>query len=193
MAAGASVNLAIRSYAQALYNAARAQGVVQRLIEESKMLASILNQKPTFRRFLESPNIPRDKKRDLVKRSFEDRINILLMNLLLMMVDRERAIILSEILEEFQEIAERAEGIFPATVVSARELGFQEKLRLKTSLEKYTGVHLRIRYQVRPALLGGIVFRFQDKLVDGSVRHGLDSIRRIFEERNGSAANGRAA
>lgn len=182
MAASGAVSIRAHSYAQALFNAGRTQGVVQRLVEESKMVAALLAQQPTFRHFIEGPQISREKKRALVDTAFKNRVNPLLLNLLYMMVDRERAGILGDVLTEFQEVVERAEGTWPATISSARELGFQEKLKLKTALEKYTGFHLRLKYQVQPALMGGIVFRFRDVLIDGSVRRGLDRLRRRFEE-----------
>lgn len=185
MSAGNGSSLVARSYAQALYNAARRQGVVQRLVEESKMLTALLNQQPGLRHFLEGPQISREKKRDLLDKGFKNRLNPLLMNLLYMMADRERAVILRDVLVEFQEIAERAEGIYPATISSARELGFQEKLKLKTALEKRTGFHLRLKYDVDPELLGGVVFRFRDMLIDASVRHGIDQLKRQLKPQEG--------
>lgn len=179
--------LLIQSYAQALFSAGRKLGVVQRLLEESRMLGTLLAQQPNFRHFLEQPQLSKEVKRALIDKAFKDKLNPILMNLLAMMVDRERAILLPSILEKFQEVAERFEGIYPATIISARELGFQEKLRLKTALEKHTGVHLRIRHQVHPEILGGIIFRFKDTLVDGSVRNGLKEIRKRFEARHEAA------
>lgn len=178
-------SLAARSYAQALFNAASTQGVVQRLVEETKMVSSLLHQQAGLRHFLEGPHISREKKRELVDKAFQNRVNPLLLSLLYMMVDRERATLLPDILVNFQEIAERAEGVFPATVTSARELGFQEKLKLKSALEKHTGANLRIKYEVDPRLLGGIVFRFRDLLIDGSVRNGLEQLRRTFKKQEG--------
>ena len=149
------------------------------------MLATLLHQQPGLRHFLEGPHISREKKRDLLDKGFKNRLNPLLMNLLYMMADRERATLLSDILSGFQEIAERAEGIFPATVASARELGFQEKLKLKSALEKRTGCHLRIKYEVDKSLLGGVVFRFRDLLIDGSVRNGLEQLKRELKPQEG--------
>ena len=126
--------LTIRSYAQALFNAGKTQGVVQRLTDETKMLSQILRQNESFRIFLEGPQIATEKKIALLEAAFKDRVNPLLMNLLFMMADRERGVYLESILTEFQEIAERDRGVFPATFTSARELGFQEKLKLKAEV-----------------------------------------------------------
>ena len=188
MSATESENLVVGSYAQALFNCGRAQGVIQRMIEDSNALATILQQQPMFQNFLEGPQISTAKKHDVVDKVIKGKINPLLLNLLYLMIDRERAVLLPRILQEFREVAERAEGIYPATVTSARELGFQEKLRLKGALEKYTHCQLRIRYRVAPHLFGGIVFRFRDVLIDSSVRHGLDELRKRFMGREGITA-----
>ncbi len=176
------------AYAQALFNAAAAQGLTQRLIEEARQIHAVLDQNPEFRTFLEGPQISSERKREVVDAALEGRANGLILNLFYLTIDRERTILLGEIFEELVEIAERAQGIWPATLSSARELGFQEKLKLKTSLEKFTGCHLRLKHQVMPDLLGGIIFRFRDVLIDGSVRHGLSELNRNFKRQDGAAA-----
>ena len=180
--------LTIKSYAQALFNAAKAQDIVRRLLDECNLLSLILEERPMFHHFLESPQIATDKKRGLVDKAFKDKISPMLLNLLYMMVDRERAALLPEILDGFRETAERAEGIFPATVTSARDLNSEDKTRLKAVLEKFTGCQLKINYQARPDLLGGIIFRFRDILIDGSIRNGLNEIRQRLNEGDGAAA-----
>lgn len=188
MRAETEATLIIRSYAEALFNTSRKQGIVTRLIDEAKMLDKLLEQEPSFRYFLEGPQIPTEDKHAVIAKVLKDRLNPLMFKLLSLIVDRERALYLQEILTEFQEVAERAEGIFPATVVSARELGFQEKLKLKTTMEKYTGSHLRIRYRLEPSLLGGIVFRFRDTLIDGSLQSKLKDLRNRLSATDGARA-----
>ena len=169
-----------QSYAQALFNTAKSQGVVQGIIDEAYQLGEIAEKNAHFLVFLEGPHIPTENKRDLLDKVFKGKLNPLLENLLYMLIDRERAELLEDILTRFRDTAEREQGIYPATVYSAREIGVEDKLSLKTALEQYTGCQLRLQYQIRPHLLGGVVFHFKDTLVDGSVRHGLDEIRERF-------------
>ncbi len=172
---------ATTSYATALYNVAQRQGNVAALKGEAESLAQILATNPRSLRFLESPQIPSERKRSFIDAAFGGKVDALLVNLLRILAERERAILLPGILAEFHEIADRADGIYPASVTSAREMGDNEKENLQRALEKYTGCKLKITYRVRKEILGGIVFRFKDLLVDGSVRHGLTEIRRRFE------------
>lgn len=168
----------VLAYAESLFNVAKTLGVVRQIVEECKSLREILKGSPTFVEFLEGPQIPRGKKRELVQEVFGKKLNPVLLNLFHVTIQRERAGLIPEILEELQGVAERAEGIYPAFVTTARELGFQDKLKLKTALEKFADCHLRINYEIRPQIKGGIIFKFEDSLVDASILNRLEKLER---------------
>lgn len=168
------------SYAEALTNAGRAADALPALREDAVELVKALDAKPALAVFLENPRISPEDKHKLVTATFEGRLHPLALNLLGLLVDRERALLLRAILEEFLEALERAEGIFPADVSTARELADDEKERVRAGLEKFTGCKLRVHWRVRPELLGGMLFRFKDVLVDGTLRHDLRKLRDRF-------------
>lgn len=176
----------VQAYATALYNAAKSRDEVGRIVEDCKALVQILDEQPTFAVFLEGPQIPREEKRVLVNKVFKERLSPLVMNLFYITIDRGRAGLIPGVVGELIGVAERADGIYPATVTSARELGSEERLNLKTSLEKYAGCQLRVRHDIETDLLGGIVFRFKDVLVDGSIRNKLRQMREKLMRRVGS-------
>ena len=169
-----------RAYAQALFGAARGQGIMQRAQEEAKVLRRVLEEMPTLGFFLENPRTPEETKQALLERVFRSRLSPLLMKLLGVLVDRHRTIYLAEMLELFQVLGEEAEGIFSGMVTSAHELDFQDKLKLKTSLENFTRCQLKLRYLVDDGLIGGIVFRFRDLLIDTSLSGELEKLRRML-------------
>lgn len=178
MTATTEASPVVLAYAESLFNVAKTLGVVRQIVEECKSLREILDESETFVKFLEGPQIPRGKKIELVKEVFGDKINPVLMNLFHVTIQRDRAGLVPEILDELQAVAERAEGIYPAFVTTARELGFQDKLKLKTSLEKFADCHLRINYEIRPEIKGGIIFKFEDSLVDASILTKLEKLER---------------
>ncbi len=168
----------VLAYAQSLFNVAKTMGVVRQVTEECKSLRGILKSSPTFVEFLEAPQIPRGKKREFIEKVFSEKISPTLMNLFHVSIQRERGGLIPDILEELQNVAERADGIFPAYVTTARELGFQDKLKLKAALEKFSNCHLRINYEIRPEIRGGIIFKFQDSRVDASIQNKLEKMER---------------
>lgn len=171
-----------RSYAEALFRAAEKVGAVDELARECETLEEVFRRNATTLFYLGSPQVPTEDKVALIDRVFAPRVSPLLTRMLKMMVERERVDYLVETLDYVQELIERARGIYPAIVASALELDAADRQRLQAALERYTGCRLNIEYQVDPNLIGGIVFRFRDTLIDGSLRAGLDNLRRRLLE-----------
>jgi F-type H+-transporting ATPase subunit delta len=167
-----------RTYAEALLGAARRLGVVQRAQEEARVLLKVATDNPRLLVFLESPHIATHDKLALLDRVFQGRLGPLMMNLLHVLAGRRRTTYLNETLERFQELVERSEGILRARVTTARELNFQDKLRLKAALERFTRAQLKIEYLVEERLIGGLICRLRDTQIDTSLRSGLEEIRR---------------
>lgn len=167
-----------RTYAEALWTAARRQGLVQQILEECRALGRVFDQSPQLAAFFANPGLHEADKRRLVHNILGGRLHPLLLNLLNLLIDRRRLGHLDSILKVFQEWVEQSEGVYRAVVESARELDFQQKVKLKGSLEKYTGHRLNISYHVRPELISGLVFRMGDLLVDGSARSLLNNLQR---------------
>lgn len=174
-------SLIANSYALALFHAARAKGQIQRISEECRTLADTTRSHKHFTVFLHSPQIATQPKLDLIDKVFGATFSPMLIRLLVMLVQRDRANYLIEILERFDELVQQAEGIFPATLSSAVELGYQEKLALRSVLEKYTGFRLNIRFEVEPRLIGGLIFRCRDLLIDSSLSNALQNLRRSMD------------
>ena len=174
------------SYAEALFRAASKQGILKRLQEECGVLSRMIESKAgvvsSLRVFMDDPQRPTEDKLKLIDDVFKDRFEPLLVNLMRMLVERERSSFMEAILGMIQEKVDGAEGIFEALVESAVELGSQEKLDLKIALEKYTNARLRLEYEVNPELIGGLVFRFRDTLIDGSIQRGLRDLKRKMLE-----------
>lgn len=170
----------VQSWARALFNVGNAAGTLKALTESASELLAAVEANPSLATFLESPQIPTENKHALADKLFEGKIDEKLLNLIHMMINRGREYLLAPVLTEFREEAERAEGIFPAHVSAARELSDDEKKKLTETLEKFTGTKLRVSYAVRPDLIGGFVFKYQDKLLDASIRNGLRELRNRF-------------
>ncbi len=165
-----------RSYAAALLGTARRLGRVNELDRQTRALATAFARSPRTTVFLDHPRVPAEKKIEYLNRVFGDRIEPALARMLELLVLRARMRYLVEILDRFHELVEREQGIGQAIVLSARPLEDAERRRLLVSFERYTGNRLHVDWRTDARLLGGIVFRFRDLLVDGSVRTGLEHI-----------------
>lgn len=173
--------LAARSYATAVRSVATKDGKVQEVHDDAQVLKQTLTDHPDFQVFLESPSINPSRKHELIDKVFKGKLSEVLMNLLGLMIDRERAVILPHALDELIEIMNRDLGIEPGVITTARELSEDGRNQLQSALEKYTGSKLNLRYRVDPWVLGGVLFKFRDQQVDGTVRRGLQDLEKRFK------------
>lgn len=170
--------LVARSYATALFNAAAKAGLAEQVAEQVRGLAASLQKVASLNAYFDDPQVSTESKLALVDKVFKPRVAPMLLSALHLLVRRDRTHLLPEILDFYSLLHDQASGIEPAAVVTAHELGFQDKLRLKTSLERFTKKKLDIQFSIEPDLIGGLVFRYKDTLIDTSIRSGLENLRR---------------
>lgn len=97
--------------------------------------------------------------------------------LLALLIRRGRFEQLPAVIRQFRRLYRKREGIVEATVTSAAALDDAEVSALQTRLEAATGARIELTRQVDPVLLGGVVVRVGDQLIDGSVRGRLERLR----------------
>lgn len=166
-----------KAYAGALLDVAKKRGILQALGAQGLELIQVLGSNPKLRVFIESPNISDDEKESLFTRLFQGRLDATLFNFCLMMLRRRRLDHLVPALEEFEELLLKEQGIAQASVATAVPLSEDLKLQLKTSLEAAMSKTLLISWKVSPELIGGVLFKSGDTLVDSTLRTGLERLR----------------
>jgi len=169
------------SYSEALFNTAKKMNLIFKILEDVSALIKVLNQSPRLVVFLEGPHIDNSEKHNLIDTVFKGNLPDILTNLIQLLIDNNRIEYLSEILEDYQKRVQYYKGLFPAMVITAQELSFTDKLKLKACLEKFTKKQLQITYNIKKKLIGGLIFKFEDTLIDYSLRGGLNRIRRELE------------
>lgn len=167
---------AAQNYGEALFAAAKDNDAVDQLLQEARALRHAIRAVPGFQQYLEAPDIDETKKEELARRVLGDRFHRLLRNFVLMMLKRHRILLLPKALEHFRDVAEKDRGIYRGSVETAYTLSEDEKARLMASLEGYTGRTLTIEYKVNPQVLGGVVFRSGDLLIDNSLRTQIEHL-----------------
>lgn len=164
-------------YAEALYEIAVQNKLVDQLEEELKAVVGVLEESVQLKKILFHPRITADQKKEVLKGLFEGRISEVAMNFLGILVERQRENYLADITAYFTDLANKARNISDVKVTSAVELTDDEKKRLADAMAKCTGKKVRLSYDVDPKLLGGVVVRVGDKVIDSSVLARLQTLR----------------
>jgi F-type H+-transporting ATPase subunit delta len=125
---------------------------------------------------LANPATPLDQRLDAAQRVFAG-FSQPVRNLLLLLVRRGRIEQLPRVATEFARRDDERNGLTHATATSAAPLGQEEVRSIAAHLEAMTGGRVALETDVDPSLLGGVVVRIGDRLIDGSVRGRLERLR----------------
>ena len=165
-----------RRYAEAAFEIAERDHTVEAWLGDLDTAAAALGEGAAVH-LLSNPAVPIGEREKVVRDALGERISDKAANLLLLLVRRGRADLMAPVAAEFRRIHDRREGISHATVTSAAPLDEAELAALRDRLTGMTGGRVEVTFAVDPALLGGVVVRIGDRLIDGSVRGRLERLR----------------
>lgn len=171
-----------KRYAAALFGAALKAAIADQVQEEMQGLASVLSARPDFRAFILSPQVPTAPKRDLVRTTFGGRTSDLFVRFLLLLIDKGRFIYLEEIIEAYRRFYEDHQGIVEVKVITAIPLDDAMERKFIAKLERETRKRIRLVPSTDPSIVGGAILLMDDRIIDGSVRHRLEKLRRALDE-----------
>jgi F-type H+-transporting ATPase subunit delta len=173
-----SVQIVARRYAQALLDLGVEHGDLDRLVEEVATLASAWQASADLRNAVENPLVAHDAKK-AVMTELCDQVGAtqVTRNVLQMLVDRRRARALPHVAGYLRELADRRKGVVRAEVTTAAPLGDAYYERLRMQLEKMTGQKVVVDKKTDPSLVAGVVTRIGDRILDGSLRTRLQSLK----------------
>ncbi len=170
------------TYAAALSDAAHNKNEdMNALKNEAESLRVIFRDNTNLLRLLERPAIRKDEKLDFVRRIFSGSLHPLMMNLGLLLVEKNRGGMWGGVMELFVELVEREQGIYSCLVESAHVLSDSERTQLRESLENYTKNTLHVTYRHEPSFLGGVRVRYGDLMIDNTISSELKDLRSRLE------------
>jgi F-type H+-transporting ATPase subunit delta len=172
----ANRDTAARRYAEAAFEVAMRDGTVDAWRAELDDAASIAADEEVGR-MLANPAVPLDTRTEMAQTIFGAVVSQPVLNLINLMLRRGRIHQLPRIAAEFRRLDNARQGITPATATSAAPLDPDEVRAVTERMEQLTGGRIELDLQVDPSLLGGLVVRLGDRLIDGSVRGRLERLR----------------
>jgi F-type H+-transporting ATPase subunit delta len=167
-----------RNYAEALLELARRGGNDLRAWRE--MIDGIANAVESDRRlrvFLESPRVSMKQKNDILQKAYGAQMPRTFVRFLQMLVKNRRQMLIPDIARSFQDLVDEVEGRVHASVTVAREADEKDRELISGQLSRAFGKNVVPHYFVNPAILGGVIVRVGDTVLDGSVRRRLQTLR----------------
>lgn len=165
-----------RRYARALFAAAAARGVLDRVAEDLPAVADYVASEARVRHLLAIPLMTIGEEQALVERLFGGRVHPLVIELLQLLLEKKRFPILGDVRDAFGEQVDRERGIRRARVTSAVPLAEDLAERLRRALAVHTGKTILLEQRVDRRLLGGLRVQIGDEVIERSVRRTLEEL-----------------
>ncbi|MCA1711447.1 MAG: F0F1 ATP synthase subunit delta [Actinobacteria bacterium] len=165
---------------QARFLVAEADGTLDDVEDELFRFARIVAHDPALRAVLTDRALDGDRKRELLQSLLGERVQPATLSIVLQLVLSPRGRTLEAGLDEYAALAADIRSRSVATVTSAVALDAEQQERLAVALGRSLGREVQVQVEVDPKVLGGLVVRVGDEVIDGSTVHRLREARRAI-------------
>jgi len=164
-------------YSRALFEVAKESGKLDTIREQLDEFADALAEGRELQVFLFSPYFSTEEKKDGLRRVL-DGADESLLNFLELLVEKHRMPAIFRIRRRLDELWEQENRLLPVQVTSAIELDGSTVEQIGDAIGEQTGRRIELTRQVDPDILGGIVLRVGNSILDASIRHRLEQLRK---------------
>jgi F-type H+-transporting ATPase subunit delta len=171
------VAVVARTYARALFDAAKENGKLDELREELDMFVETIREVPELRELIRNPELDPPAKAEALAAVLQDA-DELLRNFARLVAEKGRAQMLEEISHEYDALVAAEERILNVELTTAYELSDNEADSIVKEIEQASGRRVEAERAVDPDLIGGVVLKVGTLEVDSSVRGRLERLRR---------------
>jgi F-type H+-transporting ATPase subunit delta len=166
-----------RSYAEALFELGEKHGRHEAFAAGLQTVDALLDSDRRIALFLQTPKIEASVKKQALRDALGGRIDPLLMNFVQLVIDKRRQRLLQAIAREYRVLLDEKLGRLNVDVTLARQPDPAELREIADQLSRVLDAQVVPHVRVNSDILGGIVVRYQDRVIDGSLRRRLNALR----------------
>ncbi len=166
-----------RVYAKSLFEVAKEKGILDDVREQLGQFSDALSGNPELSTFFFSPYFSTPEKKDGLHKAVTDADPTVL-NVLELLLENHRMPAIHRLRKEFDRLWDDENKLLPVDITSAVALDEDVVKRLGDQIGEQTGRRVQLTAHVDPDVLGGIVLRVGNQILDASIRNRLDQLRR---------------
>ena len=173
-----------RRYAKALFSLGKEQGKTSDYSEILAAIASLYDGENGVGDALNNPLYPLDVRQKVMAKIAESvQADAIMTSFLNLLIEKKRADILPDIAIELQVMVDKDQNISHGSIISAIELDQTLLGKIQATLEKLTGNKVILETQVDPSIIGGIIAKVGDLVLDGSIKTQLNGLKESIKGR----------
>ena len=151
---------------------------LEKIHGDLKAISEIFESQNDFTLVINHPSLSSEEKKNLLLKAFEGKVNELTLRLLKLLADRRRLEILPYIEKPFKDILRAKMNVVGAKLISAQKLSNSEIQDIKARLVEHLGKRLELEVEVDDSLIGGLVLKLGDQVIDGSLKGKLQVVEK---------------
>lgn len=167
-----------RSYADALFELGKRHDQLDQFGDALDLVAASIATEPRLRLFLDTPKVETAEKKRVLSDVLQGKVPPLVLNFIFVVLDKRRQRVLPEIAVEYRKLQDEHLGRIRAEVTLAREPDEEMELEITRELSEKLGKTVIPSIHIEPKILGWIIVRYGDRVLDGSLRRSLVTLRR---------------
>lgn len=168
-----------KTYGDALFETAMEKQCIDSLFDEAKAVLEALTANPDFDKLMNHPKILKEEKLKILEEVFKGRVSNEMTGFMTIIIKKDRFAEMEEILNYFISKVKEYKEIGVAFVTTPFSLNEIQKATVKERLLETTSYkEMEINYAVDEELIGGMVIRIGDRVVDSSIRTKLEELKR---------------
>lgn len=171
------INQLAAKYAQAIYELAAQKDMLDAVEKQLLLVENTIASYNDLAILLYHPQVLPQVKKETIRKIFGQDITDFVLNFLLLLLDKRRESALPAIIQEYVKLANQARNIVKAEVTTALPLAENQHSALVNKLSMVTGKKVVLTTQLDPSIIGGMIIKMGDKLIDGSVVRQLATLK----------------
>ncbi len=179
-----------KTYAAVLFELADESGALHVVKDDLDCWTGICDMVKDFERFIISPHFPSEYKQQFVRKMLSGKIADLTVDFLVVVIRHNRTKFLSNIIAEYNRLWDVREGYCPVEVTVARQISDDEAKKLAADIASVMDCKVLLTLTINPEILGGVIIRYDDKVIDNTVKGRLHkAVETIIKRGKGREIN----
>lgn len=174
--------LVSKTYASALFELVTEEQMVDQILAEYEFVSNSFDEFPELFDIITSPQVSIEEKGKIIDETFGKHVSEILTNFFKLLIDKKRSDVMHEVYGDFKALVEAQKGLVVAKVESVIPLEANEIKDLEAKLNNVTGKTVTVNNVINPDIMGGLVVKVGDKVIDGSIKRKLENLKHELAE-----------
>lgn len=164
-------NSFLNPYAEAMMAVAESQNLLDKFNDNCNTVLQVLNDSADLQQFMDSPIVRATDKKAVIQKVWGDNLEPLMLNLIMVLVDRGRIAFLAGVCRQYQVMLRKLRGNVLAEVTTAVALTAAQTDSIKDRVKAMTGANnVDITAKIEPDIIGGVIIKVGSQIIDSSLR-----------------------